>query len=73
MTIVTVVAAGNMVLVLARRNIAVVTGTTASVHLAVIDPGDWSPHRVGMAVLADIGGVDVILVLTGSIGAVVAR
>lgn len=72
MTIVTGVAAGDVALVLADGNDAVVARTTAAKYLRVIDGHHGCEYVGSVAIFADIGCLDVCRALAGSIGAVVA-
>ena len=71
MTIVAGVAAGDMGRMLTGGGDAVVAGATSANDLRVVDICRWGPHRWTMAVLANIGGLNVCLILAGGVGAVV--
>jgi len=71
-TVIAGVAAGNVRRVLAGGDDAVVTGTTTSDHLRVIDGHDGREHIRGVAVVTDIRRSDVCRVLTGCVRAVMA-
>lgn len=72
MTVVTVIAAGDVSRMLSGRRQPVVTGAAPAQHLGVINGDHWHPDRIVVAVLADIGGEDVGRILAGSLAAVVA-
>jgi len=51
---------------------AVVTRATSSDDLSMVHRTDWCPDIGGVAVFADIAGLNVVKILAGSIRAVVA-
>ena len=71
MTVVASVAAGDMRRILAGGGNAIVARATSANYLRVVDIRRWGPYRRTMAVFANIGGLNVRLVLAGCIGAVV--
>ena len=72
MTVIAVVAAGNMRWMLAGGCDAVVAGATCTQDLGVIDYCHWRKHACAMAVFADVRRKRVRLVFTGCIRAVMA-
>ena len=70
-TIVTIVAAGNVRRVLAGRGGAVVTRATGAEYLRVVDSNCWFPDSLAVAVLAYIGGLNMCGTLTRGINTVV--
>ena len=70
MTVVAGIAAGNMRRMLAGGNHTIVTGAAGSDYLGVIDGGRRYPDRRAMAILADIGRLNVRQVFTSRLGAV---
>ena len=72
MTVVTIVAAGDVVCVFADRNDAIVTGAAAAQHLCVVDcEGGCENIRV-VAVLTDVSGLNVVRAFAGFLDAIVA-
>ena len=72
MAVVAVVAAGNVGRVLACGGVAVMAGETGAKDLRVIDHVGRHKRHVVVAVLADIGGIDMRRMLARRIGAVMA-
>lgn len=70
--VIAVIAAGYMRRVFAGRNYAVVTGAAGANDLGMVDGVNRYPDVRRMAVLANIGRLDMRQVLARSIGAVVA-
>lgn len=70
--VVAYVAAGNMCLILARRDNTVVTGRTTTEYLGVIDGRRRNPYRRGMAVLTIVGGLYMRWRFSGCVRTVVA-
>jgi hypothetical protein len=62
----------DVVLILAGRGRAVMAARTSTEDLRVINPHDGRPAKSIVAILADVGRVDVGGILTGSIDAVMA-
>ena len=67
MTVITVVAAGNMCRVLAGRNCAIVAGTATSHYLGVIDGQLWHKRIRGVAVFTNVRRLNVCWTLTGCV------
>ena len=72
MTIVTVIAAGDMRGVFTGRGDAIMAGAAGAQYLGVIDGKGRYEHIGAVAILADIGGLYVCRGLAGGVGAVVA-
>ena len=72
MTVVTGIAARDVVLVFPGGRNAVMTGTAGADDLRVVDRNDRCEHIGCVAVLADVSRLDVRLVLAGCFGAVMA-
>ena len=62
----------DVVLILTGRDRAVMAARTSTEDLRVIDPHDGRPAKSIVAILADVGRVDVGEILTGSIDTVMA-
>jgi len=73
MAVIALATSGYVRGVLARRNRAVVTGITRAQYLRVIDGVGWCPDDVVVAILANIGGLNVRWVLARRTIAVVTR
>ena len=71
-TVIAVVAAGDVCRVLASSTDAVVAGATSTKNLGVIDHYHGHEHSRGMAVFTDIGRLRVCRVLAGCVRAVMA-
>ena len=72
MAIRTGIGAGDVIGCFTLGNITVVTADAGSADVRMIYIGNRSPSGYTVAALADIGGLDVAIVLTGSRGAVMA-
>jgi len=72
MTVVAIVAAGDVCWMLARRCQAVMTGAASANDLRVIDRDSRRPHIAVVAVFADIGRLYVCQILAGGFHAVMA-
>lgn len=62
----------EVILILACCRGAVVTRGTGSQHLGVVDRDDWCPDCWVVTVLADVGGLWVLRIFAGGIGAIMA-
>ena len=70
-TIVAVVAAGHMCWMFSSSHNAIVTGATSADHARMINSGWWYPGDNTMAILANIGRLNMRGILAGRIGTVV--
>jgi len=70
--IVAIVTAGDMVNVLSRRHVAVMTGAAGAQHLRVVNQVRRYPQIAIVAVLANVGRLNVSLALASGLNAVVA-
>ena len=70
-TVVAIIAAGDMRRVFANRRNAIVTGIAGTGDLCVIDRVNGDPDVGRMAVFADICGLNMGRILTGRVGAIV--
>lgn len=69
-TIIAIIAAGNMVLAFPFGDYTVMTGTASADHLGVINEHYGHEHRRAVAIFTDVGGIDMCLVLADCLGAV---
>lgn len=72
MTVIAGIAASDVARLLARGRYTVMTGAAGPHDLRVIDSHHRRPEVRGVAVLADVGRLDVCGCLAGRVGAVVA-
>ena len=72
MAIVAGISACDMSWAFPGRGDAVVTRATSSDDLSMVHRTDWCPDIGGVAVFADIARLNVVKILAGRIGAVVA-
>ena len=71
-TVIAVVAAGDMRRVFAGGSDAVMAGTTAAKHLGVIDRKHWREHIGRVTVFTDVRRLHVRRIFAGRAGAVMA-
>ena len=71
-TIITGVATGNMVCRLADSRRPIMTAETRANHICMIDPDNRNPAGIAVTVLAQVIGLDMLGILAGSGGAVMA-
>lgn len=72
MTIITIIAAGNVRRILAGRRNSVMTGAARSQNLRMVDSKHWHPDVRGMAVLTHVARLHMGRVLTRCVDTVVA-